>query len=536
MGQCLVKVGAMKKNFPVTDNEKTFNEALISTTDLKGAITGFNKAFEEVSGFPGEEMLGKNHNIIRHPDMPPAAFADLWSTVKSRKHWMGIVKNRSKNGDYYWVDAYVTPVFDGDEIVGYESVRNIPKLEYVERAKQLYQQINAGKKPRLGNWLSRVSLKQKTLLSTFAVLLVTVGSTQLNLIKTLPYMLSAIVPALLGMAVYGLLQKWVFASLDKALKEARDEVDNPLMAMVYTGSNDEISQLSLINKLAQAKLNTVLVRLRDTAGKIEGEARQTFNSQQLIMESIRSQASQTEQVATAMTEMTSSIQEVSSNASRAANASNEVDELTLASERQASTAVTSLGSLDEAFSEINGVIAELEHDASAIDPIVDVITNIAEQTNLLALNAAIEAARAGEYGRGFAVVADEVRSLASRTQQSTQEISSLIQKLDSAVNKVVENMKKTQQTASSSREDISASITSVSNIKQKVQELNDLNMLIATAVEEQSAVSEDINRNVVNISTDADSVVTNASQVNNNAENLAVESTDLLNMIRRFTQ
>ncbi|MCX4191077.1 methyl-accepting chemotaxis protein [Methylophaga sp. OBS1] len=526
----------MKKNLPVTDNEVTFEEELISTTDLKGAITGFNAAFEEVSGFPGEEMLGKNHNIIRHPDMPPAAFEDLWNTVKAKDHWMGIVKNRRKDGDFYWVDAYVTPIFDRQQIVGYESVRIPPKAEYVKRAQTLYQQINAGKKPRLGNVFSRFGLKHKTMLSVALVSLLTMLASQLNLVAALPFFLPMIVPVLVGAGTYALLHKWVFASLDRALKEARKEVNNPLMAMVYTGNNDEIAQLSLVNKLAQAKLNTVLVRLRDTAGKIDTEARDTFSSQQSIMESIQSQASQTEQVATAMTEMSSSIQEVSSNASKAASTASEVDELTKSSERKASTAVNSLGSLDTAFSDINSVISELEDDSNAINPIIGVISDIAEQTNLLALNAAIEAARAGEYGRGFAVVADEVRSLASRTQQSTQEISGLIQRLDQAVDKVVAGMKKTQETASSSREDISASITSVSIIKDKVQELNDLNTQIATAVEEQSAVSDDINRNVVRISSDAESVVSNANLVNTNAENLAGESTALLNMIRRFSQ
>ena len=526
----------MKKNLPVTDNEVTFEEELISTTDLKGAITGFNAAFEEVSGFPGDEMLGKNHNIIRHPDMPPAAFDDLWKTVKAKDHWMGIVKNRSKNGDYYWVDAYVTPIFNGQQIVGYESVRVRPKAEYVNRAKRLYQQINAGKKPRLGSLFSRFSLKNKNMLSMAAVVILTALTSQFDVVTALPFYLSVIVPILVGAAGYAVLHKWVFSSLDRALKEARKEVDNPLMAMVYTGNNDEIGQLTLVNKLAQAKLNTVLVRLRDTAGKIDSEAQETFSSQQSIMESIQSQASQTDQVATAMTEMTSSIQEVSTNASRAASTASEVDELTKASERKASTAVNSLGSLDAAFDDINSIISELEDDSNAINPIIGVISDIAEQTNLLALNAAIEAARAGEYGRGFAVVADEVRSLASRTQQSTQEISSLIQRLDQAVDKVVAGMKKTQETASSSREDISASISSVSSIKDKVQELNDLNTLIATAVEEQSAVSDDINRNVVHISSEAESVVSNANLVNTNAENLAAESNALLNMIRRFSQ
>ncbi len=526
----------MKKNFPVTDNEVKFDQELISTTDLKGAITGFNPTFEYVSGFSGDEMMNKNHNIIRHPDMPPAAFEDLWSTIKARKHWMGVVKNRSKNGDYYWVDAYVTPIFQGTEIVGYESVRVKPLPEYVARASKLYQQINAGKKPRLRPWISRMGLKHKSLLATLTAVLLAVVTSHLSVIESLPFYLSGILPLLIGLAGYGALQRWVFASLDRALNEARQEVDNPLMAMIYTGNDDEIGQLSLVNKLMQAKLRTVLVMLRDSAGKIDGEAEATFKSQQSIMESIQSQASQTEQVATAMTEMTSSIQEVSRNASKAADSANEVDDLTRSSEKKASTAVDSLTSLDAAFDDIAVIVKELENDSSAINPIVDVISEIAEQTNLLALNAAIEAARAGDYGRGFAVVADEVRMLATRTQQSTQQISNLIQKLDKAVQRVVSGMERTQTSASSSRDDISASISSVSSIKDKVQELNDLNTLIATAVEEQSAVSDDINRNVVQISSDAENVVDNASMVNRNAENLAGESHELLNMIRRFSQ
>ena len=236
-----------------------------------------------------------------------------------------------------------------------------------------------------------------------------------------------------------------------------------------------------------------------------------------------------------MTEMSSTIQEVARNASLASQSANHVDELTQQSMAKSETAVKGLTSLDKAFDTISDYIKTLESDSSAINPIVDVISNIAEQTNLLALNAAIEAARAGDHGRGFAVVADEVRSLATRTQESTQEISNLISKLDGSVVKVVKGMETTKDTASSSRQDIQGSIDSVSSIKDSVEKLNELNTLIATAVEEQSAVSEDINQNVVRISSDAEMVVNNANKVNVHAENLAQESQNLLNMITRFS-
>jgi len=130
----------MKTNLPVNDHEVNFPKhgKIISTTDLKGAISYFNQDFMDISGFSAEELQGKNHNLVRHPDMPPAAFQNFWDRLKQGKPWMGIVKNRCKNGDYYWVDAYVTPVYDGQDIVGYRSVRTKPDKEHVNRASTLY--------------------------------------------------------------------------------------------------------------------------------------------------------------------------------------------------------------------------------------------------------------------------------------------------------------------------------------------------------------------------------------------------------------
>ncbi|WP_438971334.1 PAS domain-containing protein, partial [Methylophaga sp.] len=163
----------MKKNLPVTDTEVKFTRPLISTTDLKGIVNGFNKDFIDVSGFDADDLMGVNHNIIRHPDMPPAAFADLWKTVKDKNHWMGIVKNRTKSGDYYWVDAYVTPIFKGNEVIGYESVRSVPSEERVSRAEKVYKQINAGKKPKLGGPLTNLSINTKSNLSIIFSLITT---------------------------------------------------------------------------------------------------------------------------------------------------------------------------------------------------------------------------------------------------------------------------------------------------------------------------------------------------------------------------
>lgn len=119
----------MRKNLPITDNEKPFtgDDKLITVTDTQGNITECNDAFVAMSGFSRQELLGQPHNIVRHPDMPTAAFRVLWEHIKNGKPWMGIIKNRCKNGDFYWVDAYVTPITQQGKVVGYESVRSVPK-------------------------------------------------------------------------------------------------------------------------------------------------------------------------------------------------------------------------------------------------------------------------------------------------------------------------------------------------------------------------------------------------------------------------
>src|SRR5690242_6122694 len=126
----------MRNNQPVTQKEVPFpaDQYLVSKTDLGGVITHANDAFVSISGYAHGELIGQNHNVVRHPDMPPQAFADLWQTVKSGLPWRGVVKNRCKNGDHYWVDALVVPVKKGGDITGYMSVRTPPSRDQIAAA------------------------------------------------------------------------------------------------------------------------------------------------------------------------------------------------------------------------------------------------------------------------------------------------------------------------------------------------------------------------------------------------------------------
>ncbi len=137
----------MRVNLPVTNVEKILqdNDVIISKTDTKGLITYINKTFCDISGFAEEELIGAPHNIVRHPDMPPAAFKDLWDTIQAGKSWKGLVKNRCKNGDHYWVEANANPIYENGQIVGYMSLRSKPSREQVEFAEGLYRKIREGK-------------------------------------------------------------------------------------------------------------------------------------------------------------------------------------------------------------------------------------------------------------------------------------------------------------------------------------------------------------------------------------------------------
>ncbi|WP_439503029.1 methyl-accepting chemotaxis protein [Methylophaga sp.] len=526
----------MKKNLPITNNEVAFpeGEEIISTTSLKGIITSFNDTFQKISGFESDELLNKNHNVIRHPEMPPAAFDDLWKAMKSNHHWMGIIKNRVKNGDHYWVDGYVSPVIENGDVTGYESVRTKPSRERVARAERVYQRVNNGSSARDGSFLARMDLKTRFMLAHTLALLSAIVVAGLLLSTTPVYAMTAAL--IIALSVFFVLSVWAFSPLKQAAEKARQEIDNPLMALIYTGRSDEIGQIQLPTEFLRGRLGTTLGRIRDSASSIEHEADESARSVTDIQTAIRQQSMRMEEVATAMTEMTASIQEVANNAAYAATKARETDELSKNGVSSASKAVNSLSDLSTAIGNISSVVAQLDKDTRNIGQIIEVITSIADQTNLLALNAAIEAARAGEHGRGFAVVAEEVRSLASKTQLSTQQIQDLIGKLNGAVKQAVVVMEQSQQTSETSELHVKSSIQALETIANEVSNINELNTQIATAVEEQSSVSEDINRNIVQVNESAAQVTHGAEIADNAANGLSTQSHHMSDMIKRFQQ
>ena len=524
----------VKKNLPITNRENDYpaSQRIVSTTNTKGITTYVNDDFLSIAGFTEDELIGKSHNIVRHPEMPPAAFKDMWDTIKADKPWMGIVKNRCKNGDHYWVDAFVTQIIENGQTVGYQSVRLKPKREYVKSAENLYQEIWNGT-PFWKSFLAKItpkltgSIVYTQIAALIVALLLSNAMSSMGWIGHIGGLIAGIVVGVIG-------ANFVAAPWRAASEEASSIFSNPIAQQVYTGRADELGQLQLAIKMLQSQLETVVWRIGDAAGNLEESALQAVDISRKTNDDMDRQAKEIEMVATAMNEMTATVHDVASNASHTAEATRVADQEVQTGKVVVHESINTIGELAKRVEEAVTVIAKLAQDSEQIGSVVEVIRGIAEQTNLLALNAAIEAARAGEQGRGFAVVADEVRTLASRTQSSTDEIQVMIQKLQDAAGQAVGVMEQGQQAARSSVEQASHAGESLDSITRAVDTITAMTTQIATAAEEQSAVAEEINRNVVNISSLASQTHEAANTALLDNEKLETEVRKMQDMVKQF--
>ncbi|NHC12118.1 methyl-accepting chemotaxis protein [Stutzerimonas degradans] len=522
----------MRNNQPVTQREYAFpdQQRLVSTTDLKGRITYCNDIFAEVSGFVREELIRAPHNLIRHPDVPPAVFAHMWATLQQGKPWMGIVKNRRKNGDHYWVDAYVTPVLDNQRsVIGYESVRTKPSREQIQRAEALYARINAGKSgvPRRDHWLS-VATKWLPFI----------------LVSQIGFMIGAWLDHSLGFALAALLSvplglaglHWQQRGLMRLLRLAAQTTSDPLIAQMYTDSRGVEAQLEMAILSQQAHLRTCLTRLQDSAVQLQEQAKKADSLAHSCSNGLAQQHQETEQVATAINQMAATTQEVAANVALAAEATRHASQLTVHGRDVAAETREAIQQLSASVARTGEAVDRLALDSNEIGTVVDVIKSITDQTNLLALNAAIEAARAGESGRGFAVVADEVRQLARRTADATGEIHQLIEKLQQQARHAVETTEEGRIQATRGVEQVAQADQALSGISEAMNNIIDMTTQIASATEQQSAVADEISQNVSTIARLADQTSGDARDTALLSEELSSTAEGQYSLVERFNR
>ncbi|PXW85693.1 methyl-accepting chemotaxis sensory transducer with Pas/Pac sensor [Nitrosomonas sp. Nm84] len=523
----------MRVNLPVSNIEYPIGDdtLILSTTDTKGLLTYVNPTFVEVSGFSEDELLGKAHNIVRHPDMPPEAFSDLWKTLQAGKPWTGLVKNRRKNGDYYWVLGNAIPLIENGTIVGYLSVRTKPSRQQIEQVTPIYRQILDGKAKNLKiengdivrtDFIGKVAsffqvtlgkriafyLSLPTLLLASAAAAGWLGLTQTEVAPWLSNFIGVTsVSGVLLMCVCGfLIRQNTLKPLNKAINMANTLAAGDLQTKFTNEYSDEFGVL--MKSLTQMSIN-----LRATVSDVRNGAEAVRQASSEIASGNLDLSQRTEEQASSLEETASSMEELTSTVKQNADSARQADQLSA----DASVIAMKGGDL---MQDVVNTMSLISDSSNKIASIISVIDGIAFQTNILALNAAVEAARAGEQGRGFAVVATEVRNLAQRSAAAAKEIKTLID--DSA--EKVENGTKLISEAGKTMGEIVTSIRRVAEIMSE----------ITAASQEQSSGIEQINQAVVQMD---DVTQQNAALVEEaaaSAESLENQAKDLAGAISIF--
>lgn len=535
----------MKKNSPVTQSEYSFNdsESLYSRTTLKGVILEVNDNFEAASGFTREELIGQAHNIVRHPDVPQAAFADLWVDLKQGRVWRSTLKNWRKDGGFYWVDANVSPVRNKNrEIVGFQSVRLKPSRAEIEAAQQAFARINSGD---TSYYIKHGRVFKKAPFSVFInsnrvqatlISLLVAGSQAVQLMGYSAPVVSVLallgIPALVG---------WAFYRKNKVTQSMSDWIGQVLAASDLALAKPKPVEADLHTKVLSHRIVDFVCAMRatikgteDIAKRAAQYAEEAHKAAKEVLKASQAQHDASAASATAIEEMSNTISEVYGQTQHAKDIVISANQGSVRARGEVESAKDKIHSLVDSIQLTAEQIEILGKRSESIEQIVSFIKSIAEQTNLLALNAAIEAARAGEHGRGFAVVADEVRSLAERTAKATGEITEMISAIRNDASNSVEAMSASKEQAFTSMNEVNQIAQTLSEISQGMNEAMQMVENINHAAEEQKTVIDLLAKDIAHISSMAEDNLERSKKAQDASQQLDALSDRLLESAQQY--
>ncbi|HJV01687.1 MAG TPA: methyl-accepting chemotaxis protein [Burkholderiaceae bacterium] len=410
------------------------SDLIISKTDLKGHFTYVNPDCERISGYSADELVGAHQSIMRHPDMPKALAEDFWRTLSSGKTWVGMMKNKTKSGGFYWVETNAAPMLEDGRLAGYVSIRIKPTAEQIKAAEVAYRALNGGSKHmeiREGKAMVR-SLSAR--LNPFRKMTIKArlsaaggGLAVLSLVTAACAWpsagggmgaggywasITATVCALTALALIPLLYQGILLPLQQAKAAIERMSAGDLSSKIEADGYDELAAVMQALRILQTNIKLLVGQIQEATVQVNQGASEIAAGNADLAGRTEAQASALEETASVMEQLTQTVRQ---NADHARDANKLV-----------TAACDSAAQGKAAVGEVVGMMGQIQSSAHQITDIIGVIDGIAFQTNILALNAAVEAARAGEQGRGFAVVAAEVRTLAQRSAAAAQQIKGLI--------------------------------------------------------------------------------------------------------------
>ena len=554
--------------------------AIVSMTDRKGAITYVNHKFCEISGYSREELIGQNHRIVSSGYHPKEFFVEMWKIIASGRIWKGEIKNQNKNGEYYWVDSLLMPLFDtSNHICGYIGIRfDITERKLAEERLEKLAQERKAESDALRESEERFRLLV-TDIKDYAIIMLDGNGNVISWNAGAEAIKGYKPQEIIGQHVSrfyppeDMPQKKAECELQLAREVGRFEDEGWRVRkdgsrfwanVVVTTLQDEQGQIRGFSKvtrdvterkLAQEKLQTmaqeqerlvqelknrqaaldqVVTNIEDVATQVNAGPGQSISDTKELAQQAKVQADQIESALRQMERMVNTIKDVSDVAKRAEQVAQQAAATAEVGDQAVDRTVEGIHELRQTIAETSKMMKRLGEGSQQIGKIVTSISQIASQTNLLALNATIEAARAGEQGQGFAVVAEEVRKLAERSASATEEISGIVSTIQDEISRVMNAMESgTQQVVGGTQLAVEAK-TNLNAIIEVSREMNNLIQNITKAAQRQAVSAEDISGTVKQVNDISVNTLRKATEVTKSLDGLAITVGKLQSSVANF--